>query len=87
MGRIGIELVVGPDEEEPRTLPGPLNLPEEEEVKGLFTFFMNPFILSFMSSIPIETQQFNSIQFNSIKDDLTQFEGEKKNSVIWNLDL
>lgn len=70
MGQIGVELVVGPDEEEPRTLPGPLNMPkeEEEEVKGLFTFFMNPFILSFMSSISDwnSTIQLNSIQSKMI---------------------
>jgi hypothetical protein len=37
------------DEEEPKTLPWPLNLPEEEEEE--VTFFMNPLTLSFTSSI------------------------------------
>ena len=43
--------LVDPDEDEPRTLPWPLNLPEEEDEKGLLTFFMNPLTLSFISSI------------------------------------
>ena len=50
--RIGF---VGPEEEEedPKTLPWPLNLPEDEDEdeKGLLTFFMNPLTLSFMSPI------------------------------------
>ncbi|RDX69783.1 hypothetical protein CR513_51053, partial [Mucuna pruriens] len=58
MGRgVGLELVgVEEEEEEPRTLPWPLNLPDDEEEKGLLTFFMNPFILSFMSPI-VENQK------------------------------
>lgn len=36
-------------EEEPRTLPWPLNFPDDEEENWLFTFFMNPLTLSFMS--------------------------------------
>lgn len=39
------------EEEEPRTRPWPLNLEEGEEEKGLLTFLMRPFILSFTSSI------------------------------------
>lgn len=48
MGR-GVGLELAGVEEEPRTLPWPLNFPDEEEEKGLFTFFMNPLTLSFMS--------------------------------------
>ena len=41
------------EEEDPKTLPWPLNLPEDEDEdeKGLLTFFMNPLTLSFMSPI------------------------------------
>lgn len=48
---VGLELVGEEEEEEPRTLPWPLNLPDEEEEKGLLTFFMKPFTLSLTSSI------------------------------------
>lgn len=45
--------LVGPEEEDPKTLPWPLNLPEDEDEKGLLTFFIKPFILSFMSSMVV----------------------------------
>ena len=49
---------MGPEEEEedPKTLPWPLNLPEDEDEdeKGLLTFFMNPLTLSFMSPILVK---------------------------------
>ena len=49
-GRVGMGLL-GPEEDEPKTLPWPLNLPEGDEEKGLLTFFMKPLTLSFMSSM------------------------------------
>lgn len=39
------------EEAEPSTRPWPLNLPDDEEEKGLLTFFMKPLTLSFMSSM------------------------------------
>lgn len=49
--------MVGPDEDEPKTLPWPLNLPvEEAPEKGLLTFFMNPLTLSFTSSMAAQME-------------------------------
>jgi hypothetical protein len=60
------------DEEEPKTLPWPLNFPEEEEE---VTFFMNPLTLSFTSSIFVY----------DLKN--SKFDGEEKKRSEMNLGL
>lgn len=44
------------EEEPPKTRPWPLNLPEEDDDNCVFTFFMKPLNLSFMSSIVFNTE-------------------------------
>lgn len=66
MGRgVGLELRGVELEEEPKTLPWPLNLPEDEEEKELLTFFMNPFILSFMSPIAEKRNSVDRSEFGT----------------------
>jgi hypothetical protein len=60
-GRAEIGLA-GPEDDDPKTLPWPLNLPEDEDEKGLLTFFMNPLTLSFTSSISIYAQKKISLE-------------------------
>lgn len=62
VGRLGFGFT-GPGgiegDDEPKTLPWPLNLPEDEEEdddKELLNFFIKPFILSFISPILSDTQ-------------------------------
>ena len=57
-GRVWMGLL-GPEEDEPKTLPWPWNLPEEDEEKGLLTFFMKPLTLSFISPIAIKEAEIN----------------------------
>eukprot|EP00262_Sarcandra_glabra_P008035 TRINITY_DN21206_c0_g1_i1.p1 TRINITY_DN21206_c0_g1~~TRINITY_DN21206_c0_g1_i1.p1 ORF type:complete len:163 (-),score=19.02 TRINITY_DN21206_c0_g1_i1:7-495(-) len=52
-GRAGGSGLGGAEEEEPSTLPWPLNLPDEDDENGLFTFFMKPLTLSLTSSMEI----------------------------------